>query len=101
MTHFASGLRPALLAAALLATPLAALAQQAPAGQEISPEAKAIVDRMTAAIQALPSYSIQAHGTRDEVIDHGYKLQHNESASLLVQRPNRLRAEGQRRPAQP
>ena len=74
-----------------------ALAQDTASGtlgtQQITPEAKAVLDRMTAAVRGLQAYSVQAHGTRDEVIDHGYKLQHNESASLLVQRPNHMRAE--------
>ena len=93
MTRLARNLRRTLLLTAMLGISLPALAQDAPSGQQqISPEAKAIVDRMTTAIQGLQSYSISANGTRDEVIDHGYKLQHNESARLLVNRPNQMRA---------
>jgi hypothetical protein len=94
MKTFARKLRRSLLLPALLlglAAPV--LAQDAPAGQQIDPEAKAVLDRMTSYIQSLQAYTIQAHGTRDEVIDHGFKLQHNESASLSVQRPNQMRAE--------
>jgi len=85
--------RTVLPAALLLGLCSSALAQGAPAGQQIDPEAKAILDRMTSYVQGLQSYTIEAHGTRDEVIDHGFKLQHNESASLSVQRPNQMRAE--------
>jgi hypothetical protein len=60
---------------------------------QISPEAKAVLDGMTSYLKGLQAYSIEAHGTRDEVIEHGFKLQHNETASLKVQRPNRMRAE--------
>lgn len=61
--------------------------------QLISPEAQAVLDRMSATLGGLESFSIEAHGTRDEVVAYGYKLQHNETATLSVQRPNRLRAE--------
>lgn len=84
--------RSLLPAALLLACSMPALAQDAPAGQEITPEAKAVLDRMSAYVKNLQAYSIQAHGTRDEVIEHGYKLQHNEAASLQVNRPSQMRA---------
>jgi hypothetical protein len=88
-------LRRSLLPAALLfGCSLPVLAQDAaPPGQEITPEARAVIDRMNAYMKGLQAYSIKAHGTRDEVIAHGYKLQHNETASLSVQRPNQMRAE--------
>ena len=85
--------RSLLPAALLLACSMPALAQDAPPGQEVSAEAKAVLERMTTYMKGLQAYTIQAHGTRDEVIDHGYKLQHNETASLQVQRPNKMRAE--------
>ncbi len=95
---------PTLLLAAMLAAtamPLAAqdtVATTAPAAQVapeqiISPQAQAVVDRMTSALQGLTTFSIEAQASRDEVIAYGYKLQYNESAVLTVQRPNRLRAE--------
>ena len=40
--------------------------------------AKAVLDGMTNYLKGLQAYSIEAHGTRDEGIDHGYKLQHND-----------------------
>ena len=94
MKQFARELRRSLLLSALvlgLSAPV--LAQDAPPGQQISPEAKAVLDGMTNYMKSLQAYSIEAHGTRDEVIDHGFKLQHNETAWLKVQRPNKMRAE--------
>jgi outer membrane lipoprotein-sorting protein len=85
--------RSLLLPSLLLGLAAPAFAQDTPPGQEITPEAKAVLDRMSAAMKDLQAYTIKAHGTRDEVIDHGYKLQHNETASLSVQRPNKMRAE--------
>ncbi len=93
-----------LLLSAMLATmalPLWAQDSAAPANatvemvpaQQISPEAQAVIDRMTKSLQGLTSFSISGQASRDEVIAFGYKLQYNESATLTVQRPNRLRAE--------
>jgi len=93
MNKFARALRLSLLPAALLlgmSSPV--FAQDATGAQQITPEAQAVLDRMTTYMKGLQAYSISAHGTRDEVIDHGYKLQHNETASLQVQRPNQMRA---------
>ncbi len=95
-------LRTLLCSAMLLATPL--LAQDAPPSasgddvimipaQLISPEAQAVLDRMTAYLRSLESFSIEARATRDEVVALGYKLQNNERATITVQRPNKLRAE--------
>lgn len=61
--------------------------------QRISPEARAILDRMTTTLQGLQAYTITGTASRDTVVAYGYKLQSNESATLTVQRPNRLRAE--------
>jgi len=94
MEHLARKLRRTLgLPLLLLGLSMPVLAQDAPPGQQISPEAKAVLDRMTTYMKNLQAFSIQAHGTRDEVLDHGYKLQHNETATLQVQRPNLMRAE--------
>ena len=81
--------------ALLLGLSMPALAQDAAANpaQVITPEAKAVIDRMNAYMKGLQAYTIQAHGTRDEVIAGGYKLQNNEAAALAVHRPNKLRAE--------
>ena len=93
-----------LLSATLLGSAIPAFAQEAgastlpqPTGmvfdQYISPEAQAVLDRMTATLRGLEAFTIEADGTRDEVVAYGYKVQNNETATLSVQRPNRLRAE--------
>ncbi|HEX3124351.1 MAG TPA: DUF2092 domain-containing protein, partial [Rhodanobacteraceae bacterium] len=90
-----------LLSSALFlaqAAPLAAeeattSSQTEVSGQLISAEAQAVVDRMTAYMRTLKSYSIDSRSTRDEVVAFGYKVQHNEHAMVTVQVPNKLRAE--------
>lgn len=85
-----------LLAAMLAALAAPAFAQQAaaPAAARpaISPEASAVVERMTAYLRGLESFSIESRSSRDEVVAYGYKLQNNEQSSLVVQRPNKMRA---------
>ena len=99
------GLRESLFLAGVLLSammPLSAQDAAAPAdgsgslmvpAQRISPDAQAVVDKMTAALQKLKVASISAHGTRDEVLPFGYKVQNHEQATLTFQAPNKLRAE--------
>jgi hypothetical protein len=87
--------RSLLMSALLFGLSLPALAQDAaagPPGQYIEPDAKVVLDRMTTYMRGLQSYSIQSRGTRDEVLLRGYKLQHNESSTITVQRPNKMHA---------
>lgn len=96
--------RTLLLSAMLLslAAPLAAQeasqsasSDAAPATERttVSPEAQAVIDRMTAYLRGLKNYSIESWSTRDEVVAFGYKLQHNEHAVTTVQLPTKLRAD--------
>lgn len=94
-------LLPAILLA--LSAPLAAQDAATPAGepadapagsaQVVSPEAQAVVDRMTSCLRGLQAFSIDTQASRDEVVALGYKLQHNEHSTLVVQRPDKLRAD--------
>lgn len=59
----------------------------------ITPQAQAVLDRMTATLKSLKRYSITAQITRDEVLPFGYKLQNNETGRMWVEPPNRLRME--------
>lgn len=59
----------------------------------VTPAAQAVLDRMTATLKSLNSVAVTAHVTRDEVLAFGYKLQHNETARMWVERPNRMRVE--------
>lgn len=61
--------------------------------QVVSPQAQEVLDRMTASLRGLKSFSISSDSTRDEVVEYGYKLQNSEHSDLTVQRPNKLRAE--------
>jgi hypothetical protein len=63
------------------------------AAQVVSPEAKAVLDRMTAYLRTLQTFSIESNSSRDEILAFGYKLQNIEHGELVVQRPNKLRAE--------
>lgn len=81
------------LAAQEAAAPSASNATEAISSPAISPEAQAVLDRMTAYLQSLQSFSIETQASRDEVVAFGYKLQNNEHADIVVQRPNKLRAD--------
>jgi hypothetical protein len=61
--------------------------------QGVSPEAKAVLDNMVAFMGTLKTYSIDSQSTRDEIVNFGFKLQHNEHSTLTVQVPNKLRTE--------
>ncbi|HET7843142.1 MAG TPA: DUF2092 domain-containing protein [Xanthomonadales bacterium] len=66
---------------------------RAPANRGVSPEARAVLERMTAYLQSLQRFSVVAEETRDEVLPYGYKLQDQQHATMLVQRPDRMRVE--------
>lgn len=92
---------PALMLA--LSAPLAAQEAATPAAertdspaadaQVVSPEAQAVLDRMTNYLRGLQTFSIDTTASRDEVVALGYKLQNNERSTLVVQRPDKLRAD--------
>ena len=65
----------------------------AASAQVVSPEAQAVLDRMTSYLRELQTFSIETQASRDEVVALGYKLQNNERSVIVVQRPNKLRAE--------
>ncbi|HET7779003.1 MAG TPA: DUF2092 domain-containing protein [Rudaea sp.] len=82
----------------LLAVPLAAQETAPAAGspaiaQAISPEAQAVLDRMTAFLKTQKTFSIDSQSTRDDVVAFGYKLQNNEHATLTAQLHDKLRVE--------
>jgi len=57
----------------------------------ITPEAQAVLDRMAATLKELRAFAVTAQISRDEMMPYGYKLQRNESAQMLVVRPQSLR----------
>jgi hypothetical protein len=68
-------------------------AADANADAPISPEAQAVMDHLSAYLRTLKSFSIESSASRDEVVEYGFKLQHNESSVLTVSMPDKLRAE--------
>jgi hypothetical protein len=75
------------------ADPTASADTAAVSTQAVSPEAQAVLDRMTSYLRGLQTFSIETHASRDEVVALGYKLQNNERSVIVVQRPNKLRAD--------
>lgn len=65
----------------------------AQSAQVVSDEARAVLDRMTRYLRGLQTFSIETQASRDEVVALGYKLQNNERSVIVVQRPNKLRAD--------
>ena len=70
----------------------------APAGaagsmQNIDPDAKKILDAMSAYMASVKKFTLHADTSRDDVLAFGYKLQTNDAIDLRVRRPDRLRAD--------
>jgi hypothetical protein len=86
-------LAPPLSAQQTTATDSSTPADSASASSVVSPEAQSVLDRMTAYMRTLQTFSIESDSSRDEVLAFGYKLQNIEHGELIVQRPNKLRAE--------
>ena len=75
------------------AAPAASADTTAVSTQVVSPEAQAVLDRMTSYLRGLQTFSIETQASRDEVVALGYKLQNNERSVIVVQRPSKLRAD--------
>lgn len=105
MKLFSTNTGKLMLSAAILlalTAPIAAQEAAAPAASTdttdvsagvVSPEAQAVLDRMTSYLRGLQTFSIETQASRDEVVALGYKLQNNERSVIVVQRPNKLRAD--------
>jgi hypothetical protein len=103
MTPYTKMVGTLLLPALLLVASPQAHSRQEPSANEgqagpasmqaLSPEARQVLDRMTAQLRQLQTFSVRTRATRDEVVALGFKLQNNETSHVIVQRPNRLRAE--------
>ena len=97
-TPFRTG--PLLLALLAAFSALPAVAQTSPGEVAlehpdaiVTPEARAVLDRMKAYLNSQQSFTVEAQASRDEMLAYGYKLQNNEWARMTVQRPNRLRVD--------
>jgi hypothetical protein len=88
----------ARMAAASLA--LAMLALSAPVATQVwaqtpavDPAATQILKRMTGYLAGLRQFSVRTQNTLEDQLDSGQRVDHEISASVLVRRPNKLRAE--------
>ena len=63
---------------------------QAPA---VDPAAVEILRRMTDYLGSLQRFSVDTQNTYEDVLDSGQKIQYDLSARVVIQRPNKLRAE--------
>jgi hypothetical protein len=63
---------------------------QAPA---VDPAAVQIFKRMTDYLGGLQRFSVDTQNTSEDVLDSGQKIQYDISASVVIQRPDKLRAE--------
>lgn len=99
MNRPANILAATMTAFALLLLPMQTAVADEPESAEtvtnpaIEADAQAVLDRMTASLSALKSFSITSDSSRDEVMDLGYKLQNNEHAVMVASRPDKLRVE--------
>ena len=70
---------------------LAVAAQAQPAG--IAPEAQRLLKASTDFLSSQQRFSVDTRNTLDIVLKSGQKIEFNHTARLLLQRPNKLRAE--------
>jgi hypothetical protein len=85
----------AAIAAPLAAASAGPVATPVPGAvpSKIDPEASKALDRMGEYMRTLNSFQISADTERDDVLDDGQRIQYAGRVEMLVQRPDRLRAE--------
>jgi len=86
------------LAAALLVLGTIVLLVTAPTNvraqaSDVEPEAMQILKKMTDYIGGLQQFSLDTENMLEDVLMSGQKIQYDFSASVVIQRPNKLRAE--------
>lgn len=74
-----------------LAMALVLVATPAAAQDGVEPEASAALDRMGAALRALPGFSGHADVTTEKVLDSGQKIQHGGTLDFQVRRPDGIK----------
>jgi hypothetical protein len=80
----------ALGALALSATVSTDVGAQAPA---VDPDAAQILRRMTDYLGGMQRFSLDTQNTFEDVLESGQKIQYDLSTNVVVERPNKLRAE--------
>lgn len=80
-------------ALALPASSVHAAGQQADArvNPAIEADARAAMDQMAQYLGGLGAFSVVASTSRDQIVDEGFKLQNNETITMLVRRPDGMR----------
>jgi len=63
---------------------------QAPA---VEPAAVQILQRMTDYVSSLQQFGVHTQNTLEDVLDSGHRVDFDVSASVIISRPNKLRAE--------
>jgi hypothetical protein len=94
MRPFRSG--GAALVVALAAVPVSVYPQApaaATAALDVEPDAVAALEKMGAYLRALTAFQVRAATTREDVLTDGEKVQFSSVTDVLVQKPDRFRAE--------
>lgn len=81
-----------MVASALLFPPLAR-GQADPAEPAVDPAATAALERMGAYLRTVQAFQVEAATEREDVLENGLKVQLNGATSIVVRKPDRLRAE--------
>jgi len=82
-----------LVVLGVLALPLAVPTGVRAEGPAVEPEATRILKKMTDYLGSLQRFSMDTYNLADDVLMSGQKIQYDLTASVVIQRPNRLRAE--------
>ena len=61
--------------------------------QAVDPAAVHILKRMTDYVSSLKQFSVHTQNTLEDVLESGHRVDFDVSASVIVSRPNKLRAE--------
>ena len=93
MTKFSNRMAATLLALATLAAVAAAPAVSRAQAPAVDPAATQILKRMTDYLGSLQQFSLHTQNTLEDVLDSGQRVDFDVSASVIVSRPNKLRAE--------
>jgi hypothetical protein len=93
MTKFSNRMAATLLALATLAVVAAAPSASRAQGAGVDPEAVKILRRMTDYLGSLKQFSVRTQNTLEDLLDSGHRVDFDVSASVIVSRPNKLRAE--------
>jgi hypothetical protein len=83
----------ALFTVAILGTAVIGHGQQAPAGNALDKGAIAALDKMGVYMRTLKAFQVQATTSTEQVLENGQKVSTGGTVDLLIERPNRMRAE--------